>query len=191
MTDVLDEIRQRLAGRTHLWLADVEEAAAAATAHFKDATPEQSMDFVMSGLRVMRAEKGSWVVGAVNRTVTQLLRRKLPFTEGQVVEMLQLVSVPNNVFPFKGVLTAAQSVQLTPRLADALRELRPCITEYLGGGEMRDLHARIDILLNGPAPETALEVQGAWSQTVFQEIAASPQRSVGARFPACHGDQVE
>jgi hypothetical protein len=111
-----------------------------------------------------------------------VLRRKLSFTEDQVVEMIELVSVPNSSFPFKGILKAAESLPMTPRLAKSLGQLRPCITEFLGGSEMRDIQARIDVLLNGPAPDTTLEVQGAWSQIVFEEISKSPQRSLWERI---------
>ena len=99
-----------------------------------------------------------------------MLRRKLTFTEDQLLETIGLVSVPHREFPFKGILNAVEFVGVTPRIAEALRPLRPCITEYLGGSEMRHLQTRIDNLVNGPAPKTSLAVQGAWSQVVFQEI---------------------
>ena len=37
-------------------------------------------------------------------------------------------------------------------------------------------------LLNGPAPATSLEVQGAWSQIVFAEVAASQQKHIWERL---------
>jgi hypothetical protein len=96
--------------------------------------------------------------------------------------MIERVSVVSQEFPFNGVLTAAASVPITPRIAEALRHLRPCLTDYLGGSQARDLRARIDNLLNGPAPQTSLAVQGAWSQIVFKEISESPQRRVWERI---------
>jgi hypothetical protein len=71
-------------------------------------------------------------------------------------------------FPFKGVLKAAESLPMTPRLAAALLRLRPCITDFLGDGEARNLHARINNMLSGRVTDTSLEAQGAWSQIVFK-----------------------
>lgn len=181
VADVLGDIRRQLAGRTNLWSLDVEEVTNSALARLKDCPPEAAIEFALAGLRLSRTERETWLAAIVVQSVGHVLRRKLSFTEDQVVEMIELVSVTHEALPFKGVLKAAESVPMTPRIAEALGRLRPCITEYLGGVEMRDLHARIDILISGPAPETSLEVQGAWSQVVFQEISQSARRNVWER----------
>jgi len=182
VADVLGDIRRQLAGRTNLWSLDVEEVRNSALARLEDCAPEAAVEFVLAGLRLLRTEANTWFGAVVNQSVGHVLRRRLSFAEEQVLEMIDLVSVVNQALPYRGVLKAAESLPMTPRLAEALKRLRPCITEYLGGGEMRDLHARIDILISGPAPETSLEVQGAWSQMVFQEISQSPHRSVLERI---------
>lgn len=143
----------------------------------KDATAEEAVEFVLTGLRTVRHKERDWEAHELQSAVGGALRRKLPFTEDQVVEMIQLVSVEHREFPFNGVLRAAESLPMTDRIAEALRRLRPCITDYLGGSQARDLRARIDNLLNGGAPETSLTVQGAWSQIVFGEISRSSQRA--------------
>lgn len=180
MAEVLEEIRGQLAGKTTVWPYEQEQVVRTALDRLKEAPPETAVEFVLAGLRLMREERG-WAY-ALNPVAGGVLRRKLTFTEDQVVEMIERVSVEHQEFPFKGVLNAAESVAMTPRIAEALRRLRPCITEYLGGSEARDLHARIDNLLNGPAPKTTLAVQGAWSQIVFKEISASPERSAWERI---------
>jgi len=182
VADVLADIRRQLAGRTRLWSLDVEEVVDSTLARLRDCAPETAIEFALAGLRLSRTEGETWFAHVVIQSVGHVLRRKLPFTEDQVVEMIELVSLPNKALPFKGVLKAVESLPMTPRIAEALGRLRPCITEYLGGGEMRDLHARIDVLISGPAPQTALEVQGAWSQSVFQEISQSARRSVWERI---------
>jgi hypothetical protein len=181
VAEVLSHLRNQLTGNRHLFMADADEIRDSALARLKDIPPQAAVEFVLSGLRLVRQEQ-TWFSHVLNQIVGGVLRRKLPFTEDQVVEMIELVSVPNSSFPFKSILKAAESLRMTPRLAKSLSQLRPCITEFLGGSEMRDIHARIDVLLNGPAPDTTLEVQGAWSQIVFEEISASPLRSEWERI---------
>ena len=175
VADVLEEIRRELAGATLVWQEDSEKAARRALVLLNDAPSEVAVDFALSGLQIVREDR-TWVGRAVHQAVGMVLRRKLDFTEDQVVRMIELVSVEHREFPFRGVLKAAATVPMSPRIDAALAQLRPCITEYLGGREVRDLHAAIDNLLHGPTPRTALTVQGAWSQAVFQEIAGSPQQ---------------
>jgi hypothetical protein len=181
VADLLSSVRSQLSGKTVLWPGEREEAAGFALERLKDAPPDVAIEFVLACLRVIRQEE-TWLAHVLNHAAGSVLRRKLPFTEDQVMEMLELVSVPHREFPFKGVLNAVASLPMTPRLAEALLRLRPCITEFLGGSEARNLHARIDNLLSGPAPETSLEAQGAWSQIVFKEIAESPRRSAWERI---------
>ena len=175
VADVLEQIRRELADQTFLRSENSERAARRALEQLQDAPSGVAIEFAISGLQVIREDR-TWVGRAVHQAVGMVLRCKLDFTEDQVVRMIELVSVEHREFPFRGVLKAAATVSMSPRIAAALAQLRPCITEYLGGREERDLHAAIDNLLNGPAPPTALTVQGAWSQAVFQEIARSPRQ---------------
>ena len=177
VADVLAGLRGHFSVETYYDAGQLGEILSQALAPLKDAPPEAAVEFALAGLRIVREERSTWFSHALNHAVGVVLRRKLTFTEDQLVEIIGLVSVPHREFPFKGILNAVESAGMTPRLADALRRLRPCITEYLGGSEARDLHARIDNLLNGPAPETSLAVQGAWSQIVLQEISGSAHRS--------------
>jgi hypothetical protein len=175
--DVLAKLRASSSAQTWYGPGQRDEILNLAMAPLKDATPEVAAEFVLTGLRIVRGEPSTWFVGLLNHGVRNVLRRKLTFTEDQLLEIIGLVSVPNSEFPYKGILNAVELSGMTPRVSEALRQLRPCITEYLGGSEARDLHARIDILLNGPTPRTSLPVQGAWSQVVFQKISGSAQNS--------------
>jgi Domain of unknown function (DUF4132) len=173
--DVLEDIRRLVAGKRDLWASEVGEINQSAMAQLQDSTPEAAIEFTLASLKIIREDR-SWLGEVLNRCVSQVLRRKLPFTEDQAVEMIRLVSVEHRSFPFKGVLKVAEGLPMTARLGEALRQLSPSITEYLGGSEMRDLRARIDVLLNGSSPQTELAVGGAWSHAVFTEIAQSPAR---------------
>jgi hypothetical protein len=190
IADVLAELRGQLSGQTYHWPADQEEIVKAAMARLKDIPPEAAVEFTLTSLRIVRDEHQGWPGHVLNKILGNVLRRNLTFTEDQVVEMIELASLPHREFPYRGILKAAESMAETPRVAEALRVLRPCITEFLGGSEARDLHARIDILLNGPAPNTSLEVQGAWSQKVFQEISTSSHRSAWERI-FCHASELK
>jgi hypothetical protein len=182
VAEVLDNLRTRCSGQAYYDPKQRDESINLAIAPLKDAPPEAVVEFVLTGLRIVREGPGSWFVHALNHAVGKALRRKLTFTEDQLLEIIGLVSVPHREFPFKGILNAVEFTGVTPRIAEALQLLRPCISEFLGGSEARDLHARIDILLNGPAPKTTLAVQGAWSQVVFLEITGSDQRGIWERI---------
>jgi hypothetical protein len=190
VTDVLAEIRHQLSGKTMVYPVERDQVVRAALDRLKGAPPEAAVEFVLVGLRLLRDGGNDWAMHALNSVLGGVLRRKLPFTEDRVVELIELVSVEHQEYPFYGVLKAAESVPLTDRIAEALRRLRPCITEYLGGSQARDLRARIDNLLTGEAPHTSLAVQGAWSQVVFQEISESPQRAVWERI-FCHAAELK
>ena len=181
LTDVLADLRASLAKQPS-WAVPGDDVISAVTERLKTASPDVAADFVITGLRIVREEHRTAFAYVMNKAVGNVLRRKLPFTEDQVTQMIELVSQPHREFPFKGILSAAESIGVTPRIADALRRLRPCITEYLGGSECRNLHARIDLLLNGPAPATSLAAHGAWSRIVFQEIAGSPNQAAWERI---------
>jgi hypothetical protein len=182
VADLLADLRGQFSGENYYFPKQRDEVIARMLAPLKDAPPDAAVEFVLSGLRIIREESSTWFAHALNRAVGGVLRRKLSFTEDQLLEMIGLVSVPHREFPFKGILYAAEVAGVTPRIAQALLLLRPCISEFLGGSEARDLHARIDILLNGPTPETSIPVEGAWSQIVFQEISISSQRRTWERI---------
>jgi hypothetical protein len=180
--EVLTEVRRQVSGKTFVRPFERDEAVRAALERLKEASPETAVEFVLAGLRLIREGDHDRASHALNSIVGGVLRRKLPFSEEQVIEMIERVAVKQREFPFTGVLRAAESLALTDRIAEALRRLRPCITEFLGGSQARDLHARIDNLLTGEAPHTSLAVQGAWSQMVFREFSQSPQRAVWERI---------
>ena len=169
VADLLAELRVKLSGQQHWIQYDHAEALTLVLTRLKEASSDTAVEFVLVALRLIRQE-ASWTTHVLNQAAGQVLRRKLEFSEDQVVEMLELAAVPNSSFPFRGILKAVEAVPMSPRLAERLRLLRPCITDFLGGGEARELHARIDNLLDGPAPQTALDTQGAWSKIVFDDI---------------------
>jgi len=145
VAELLEEIRSKLPTDVRSWYWERDQHVAPAVARLKDASNESAVEFILASLRMVHDEPRGMLADVLQKAASEVLRRKLPFTTDQVVEMIGLVSVPNQSFPYKGVLKAAESVAMTPAMGEALRVLRPCITEYLGGTDMRDLHARIDI----------------------------------------------
>src|SRR5579862_3424778 len=154
--ELLEHLRRLLENTTILRQSQHHQILASVLERLQTATPEDAIAFVLAGLPIMSENRGP-VSLVVNQAAAAVLQNRLPLTEDQAVEMLQLMSVPYHDFPYRGVLDAVAALPMTPRIAEALRRLRPCITDYLGG-EARNLHARIDNLLSGPAPDTALAV---------------------------------
>jgi hypothetical protein len=101
----------------------------------------------MESLRIARDESGTVEGSAFRSAAGMILRRKLTFTEERARRLVEYSSVLSKSFPFRGIPKAAESVAMSTGLADALRKLRPCITEYPGGPETKALHERIDALL--------------------------------------------
>ena len=182
VAELLAGVRNQLEGKTNLWDSARGEALGAVLERMKGAPDETAIEFTLASVRVIRDEEQTWVAYVLNQATASVLRRKLPFSEDQAVEMLELASAPRREFPLKGILNAVASLPMTPRLSDTLLRLRPWITEYLGGSEARDLRARIDNLVSGPPADSSFEAQGAWSHVVFKEIAESPQRSAWERI---------
>src|SRR5690242_6760541 len=117
VAEVLAGIRSRLSGNT-VWPDERDDAVRAALERLNEAPPETAAEFVLAALRHMREGGRDWATHALNTVVGRVLRRKLPFTEDQVVEMIERVSVKHQEFPFAGALHAAESVPLTPRIAE-------------------------------------------------------------------------
>src|SRR5260370_28397270 len=116
--EVLSELRAQSAGKTAYWAGQSNEVVEPVLARLANAPPEAAVEFVIASLHIIRAEE-TWLGDVLKQAVGQVLRRKLTFTEDQVGEMIQLVSVPPKEFPFKGILKTAESVPMTPRLRDS------------------------------------------------------------------------
>jgi hypothetical protein len=176
---IIAEVRQAadLRKRNPLTFAGIEDSAAVALELLKKAPADLYVPFVLEALRIAR-EETTFASAALASAAGTILRRKLSFTEEQARRLVETVAVPRSSFPYRGVLKVAESVPMSPDLAEALRQLRPCITEYLGGPEMKALHERIDRLLaiaDGAPTVPALAPQGPWSEAVFQEARGSAE----------------
>src|SRR5208282_4700624 len=77
-----------------------------------------------------------------------LLRRKLPFTPEQILKVVQLGADPTYYYPFASVLSLAESIPMTPALAEALHHMRRARVVVDGTVEGHTaIKARIDELL--------------------------------------------
>src|ERR1700732_897236 len=97
---VLADLRGKCSDETYYWPAQRDDILHIVLAPLKDAPPEVAAEFVLTGLRIVREGPGSWFVHALNHAVGKVLRRKLTFTEDQLVEIIGLVSVPHREFSF-------------------------------------------------------------------------------------------
>ncbi|MBL8230240.1 MAG: DUF4132 domain-containing protein [Bryobacterales bacterium] len=132
----------------------------------KNASEDELISFVMQGMEAMHEDSFAYL--RWKSPVAQVLRRKLPFTENQVLQLVRWAAKPRHAFPYKGILNVAAGIRWTPELAAALRAVRAGVDEYVGGTEMREVHERIDAMLRAGAgvEETPKTVFGPWSAAV-------------------------
>jgi hypothetical protein len=138
----------------------------------KGESPEVRLAFVFEALNEIVRNKSFHFKLMLKSVVASLLRSGVTLSALETVRLVELVSQPRLPFPFKAVLSAIDSAPRTPALLTALHQLRGSVTVYQGLAQMKEIHERIDVLIGGPKEEP-LAPAGAWSQTVFREIAAS------------------
>ena len=141
----------------------------------KAAPAEERVAFVFEAAGLSGAPYIISLRVALKSIVSLLLRAGLPLTSEDAERLVAKISRPQLVFPYKALLSALQDVPMTPGLRDALLRLRPMITAYHGGPEMKEIHERIDALVHGEKEKPVAAVSG-WSRQVFQEIVGSPQQ---------------
>src|SRR5215472_12677210 len=100
VADVLADLRGHFSAEKHYFPKQRDEVITRLLAPLKDAPPDAAVEFVLAGLRTIREESSTWLAHALNHAVASVLRRKLGFTEDQLLEMIGLVSVPHREFPF-------------------------------------------------------------------------------------------
>ena len=141
----------------------------------KAAPAEERIAFVFEAADLSGAPTTITLRVALKSIVSLLLRAGLPLTSEDAVRLVDKVSRPQLVFPYKMLLATLQNVPLTPALKDALLRMRPMITRFHGGPEMKEIHERIDVLVLGEKEKPVAAVSG-WSRQVLEEINASPKQ---------------
>jgi hypothetical protein len=134
--------------------------------------PEVRLAFIFEALNEIVRSSSFHLKLILKIVAASLLRGGLALSAVETVRLVELVSQPKLPFPFKAVLSAIDGAPRTPALLTALHRLRGSVTRYHGLAEMKDIHERIDVLIGG-RKEEPLAAAGAWSQTVFREVAAS------------------
>ena len=114
----------------------------------KAAPPEDRLSFVFEAL-AYSDERSLALTLALKAMAAGLLRGKLPLNTLDAVRLIEMVSKPRHSFPYKAILTALDSLTMTPALRDALIRLRPMIDEWQGRRDMQEIHERIDMLVHG------------------------------------------
>ncbi|MBI4908664.1 MAG: DUF4132 domain-containing protein [Acidobacteria bacterium] len=107
-----------------------------------------------------------------------LLRGGIELNTIEAIRLVDMCQKPRVEFPHKALLSAVEQAPRTQALTDALLALRASIDEWHGGPQMRELHNRIDALVQGRArgfaADSPIEAAGAWSRRVFQDAARGP-----------------
>jgi hypothetical protein len=86
----------------------------------KQLSPGEQVSYIMDAMPRL-AERG---YPGIASPVSTLLRRKLPFTPEQILQLVQLGANPSYYFPFSQVVRLAGTIPLTPPLEEALRQMR-------------------------------------------------------------------
>src|SRR5579863_3638851 len=151
---------------------DVLKFVEAPLKRLKIEPPEVRLAFVFEALNEIVKSHSFHFKLMLKSVVASLLRSGVALSAVEAVRLVELVSRPRLPFPFKAVLSAIEGAPRTPALLTALHQLRGSVTSYQGSAEMKEIHELIDVLIGGPKEE-ALAPAGAWSETVFREVAAS------------------
>ncbi len=170
----LAEIRSAITGKLVYKDREVLALLEEPLQRLKAATPEERLEFVFEALS-QTPSADFLLQGALKAAAGSMLRNGVPLNSVNAVRLVELISYRRVRFPHKAVLAAIEDVAMTPALAEALTQLRSTIDEWIGGTEMRELHKRIDTLLQGSKEEPVAPV-AAWSRHVFQELAKSPKQ---------------
>ena len=141
----------------------------------KAAGQEERLAFVFEAFET--PESGTFTFVLARKGMTAALLRGIELNSIQALRLVEMVSVRRGWFPYKAILTALAPVHRTEALKFALRGLRSCIDEYHGRTLMKELHQRIDELVNGPKQAPGVAAAGAWTKQVFADIQQSPQRT--------------
>ncbi|MEZ5402604.1 MAG: DUF4132 domain-containing protein [Bryobacteraceae bacterium] len=144
-------------------------------ARLRNAPADDRFAFVVEALdRIPWAH--SYALALALKGSAAALLRGLSLSPVQAVRLVETAARPRQTYPFKAILSALDGIHVTPALRDALTQLRGSVDEWHGAREARDIHARIDALLNGPAEEPPVAPVAAWSAQVFAESDASPRQ---------------
>jgi hypothetical protein len=154
---------------------DALKAVEATVQKLKAASGEEKLAFVFEALDQIPRTESLGIDLALKAMVSSLLRGGVPLSSIDAVRLVEAVSQRRQMFPFKAVLSAVENLPLTPALRDALVRLRPMIDEWLGGTAMRELHDRIDRMVEG-AQENPVTAVAGWTSEVFAEIDKSPKQ---------------
>jgi len=136
----------------------------------KKLTPQQQVDYVLEWLPSLSNRQQASSTNAV-QLIGALLRRSLPFTPEQIERMVELGADPSYYFPFASVLSLAESLPMTPALADALRRMHTARVLADGAVEGHTaIKRRIEALLHPKQPGSPFDAAGAWSTRIASEV---------------------
>jgi len=158
----------------------LEAAPAAQVAIVRDAF-EHYVALRKRGMREYAA------MGTLSRLISDLLRRDLPFSEDDlvtVVDHTRALMDPLSAAPFGAVMRTAERFVAQFGMSDALRRsldgLRRLVSAGSSRQDERKLRARLDALLDGGEVGLKLKAGEPWADAVTASLAAMPQTEAAA-----------
>ena len=149
-------------------LEDGDRAAAQA----KDLSPEEAVEFVMKAAATLGYGRGGAYLNSgmvLDKPVSAVLRRKLPFTPEQILELVRMGANGSYYFPYAQVIRLAAGIAMTPELRSALQTMRRS-SALQPGQYLSDVARKLDDLLAGPKAGSEFVAEGPWSQAIAADV---------------------
>lgn len=173
------ELQQAIGSTFAFQERDLLKLLAPQLERWKKLPVEDRAEFAVASLEEMRARgEIGYVLDIATKAVTTQLLRGVTLPPDQALRAVQAVSQRRRLFPYKAVLKAIESQSLTMDLRAALHALKPEIDEWHGGPQCRELHERIDAILQAAFTpiEKPITPASTWSGRVFADFSGTIQR---------------
>jgi hypothetical protein len=137
----------------------------------KSLSPEDQVQFAMKAMRLVGDGSDKNPLSAVAKPLATVLRRKLPFSPQQILELVELGAKPTYYYPFAQIITLAASQEMTPQLNQALQAMAQ--NEVLRHGLVpghKQLLERINELLSPTPAQAEFKIHGNWSRAIAGDL---------------------
>lgn len=142
------------------------------TAISRSLSPAQQVEFVVEAAR-MGAQQDNHAT-LLQPLMSAVLRRKLAFSEPQILDLLKSLQSWQFGGPLLPVLTAIGRHPLTPSIASAIRRLHSLPWLQFGDAEAKKVIERIEQLLGPANEEEVFRAYGSWSAHIEESLTNFP-----------------
>jgi hypothetical protein len=146
----------------------VEDRCKELAARAKALPPEQQAHLVVEAARQgAQREEVSYILQPL---ISSVLRRKLEFSEAQILDLLACLQQWRFGGPLLPVLSMIGQHSITPDIAAALGRLRSHPWLHSGYADVREVNQRLDQMLGLRVADNSFHAAGSWSKRVQESI---------------------